>query len=205
MEKFRNKYRIEPNRSKSQNYSDPGHYFITICINNMRCIFGNVLDNTMQLSVYGEIVNNEIKNSPKYHKRIALDSHIVMPNHVHFIVSLGDYDYDNGVSDIGETTFVGITNDVEKIHEFSLHEFSLPNTDIKQYRKLRRKMIIPKLVGKFQMITSKQINKLRDTPGMKNWQSNYHDHVIRDNISYQRIRNYIISNPMNWDKDIFYG
>ncbi len=63
-------------------------------------------------------------------------------------------------------------------------------------------MVIPKLVGKFQMITSKQINILRNTPGLKNWQPNYHDRVIRDNVEYQTIHNYILSNPMNWDRDM---
>lgn len=29
------------------------------------------------------------------------------------------------------------------------------------------------------------------------WQSRFHDHIIRDNGSYERIRNYIINNPFN--------
>ncbi|WP_258098375.1 transposase [Marinoscillum pacificum] len=33
------------------------------------------------------------------------------------------------------------------------------------------------------------------------WQSRFHDHIIRDEASYQRISNYIIQNPMNWEKD----
>ena len=30
------------------------------------------------------------------------------------------------------------------------------------------------------------------------WQSRFHDHIIRDDASYQRISNYIIQNPANW-------
>ncbi|MFW5851506.1 MAG: hypothetical protein ACOCWB_04725 [Bacteroidota bacterium] len=66
-------------------------------------------------------------------------------------------------------------------------------------------MIIPKLVGKFQMQTSKQINIVRSTPGRKNWQADYYDHVIRDRESYYRIKQYIINNPKNWNKDRFCG
>jgi putative transposase len=35
------------------------------------------------------------------------------------------------------------------------------------------------------------------------FQPNYHDHIIRDNIEYQRIKRYIINNPLNWGKDTF--
>jgi len=31
------------------------------------------------------------------------------------------------------------------------------------------------------------------------WQSRFHDHIIRNNESYNRIRNYIIDNPKHWN------
>jgi hypothetical protein len=37
----------------------------------------------------------------------------------------------------------------------------------------------------------------------KNWQPDYHDHVIRDDQSYLRIKIYIRNNPENWDDDKF--
>ena len=33
------------------------------------------------------------------------------------------------------------------------------------------------------------------------WQSRYHDHIIRNDKSFERICNYILSNPENWDED----
>lgn len=59
-------------------------------------------------------------------------------------------------------------------------------------------MIIPKILGKLQMQTSKQINIIRNTPGKQNWQSDYHDHIVRNNAELQRIKKYIIENPINW-------
>jgi hypothetical protein len=35
------------------------------------------------------------------------------------------------------------------------------------------------------------------------WQSRFHDHIIRDNESFQRIQTYIANNPLNWNKDKF--
>ena len=38
----------------------------------------------------------------------------------------------------------------------------------------------------------------------KFWQSNYHDHIIRNEEDYWRIKNYIRDNPKNWtDDDLF--
>jgi putative transposase len=36
------------------------------------------------------------------------------------------------------------------------------------------------------------------------WQSRFHDHIIRDAGSFERIRNYIINNPQKWIEDKFY-
>jgi REP element-mobilizing transposase RayT len=33
------------------------------------------------------------------------------------------------------------------------------------------------------------------------FQSNYHDHIIRNDVSFQRIKNYIINNPLKWNND----
>ena len=210
-EKFKNKYRIASNRWQYWDYSAPGSYFITICIPKREHILGSIIDDQMQLSTYGEIVENEFQNLATYHPRASVDAYIVMPNHVHCLVSLDDW------AD-GRT-------DVEKIHEFSLpksiqsqpsigttippwwHDLRHQPTveQVKQYRRMRRKMLIPKMMGKFQMLTSKQMNLLRGTPGHKNWQANYHDHVVRNEASWQRIKNYILSNPDNWADDTFYS
>ena len=60
------------------------------------------------------------------------------------------------------------------------------------------------ITGKSQMQTSKQINIINITPGNKNWQNNYNDHVIRNDTEYKRIKQYIKNNPLNWKDDKFY-
>lgn len=199
MTKFKNKYRIESNRWQYWDYSAPGRYFITICIQHRKCILGRVTNGEMELSPLGEMVKTEIEKIPQYHPRALLDEWVIMPNHIHLLIELGAYDYANGVT-------------VEKIHEFSLPSpvpspvpSPMPPGDnyIKQYRKMRRRMVIPKIIGRLQMQSSKQINIRQNTPGRKNWQPNYHDHVIRNQTSYLRIKNYIINNPKKWDEDTF--
>ena len=36
------------------------------------------------------------------------------------------------------------------------------------------------------------------------WQRNYHEHIIRNEQSYQTISDYIINNPAKWADDKFY-
>ncbi|MFA6787188.1 MAG: hypothetical protein WCR58_08210, partial [Bacteroidales bacterium] len=37
------------------------------------------------------------------------------------------------------------------------------------------------------------------------WQSRFHDHIIRNEVEYQHIANYIINNPNNWTNDKFFN
>ena len=192
MTKYRLKYKNEPNRLGNWNYSAPGRYYITMCTQDREHLFGKIENGEMILSEYGEIVRSELLKMPEYHKRVILDEWIIMPDHIHLLIELGAMDFDNGISFVGETDVVG------QIHEFVLPlQSDVPNDQIKQYRAARRRMIIPKILGKFQMITSKHINISRNTSGKTNWQHDYYDHVIRNNESYFRIKQYIIDNPKN--------
>ena len=38
----------------------------------------------------------------------------------------------------------------------------------------------------------------------KLWQKSYHDHIIRNEADYQKIWNYIDTNPAKWQEDCFY-
>lgn len=206
MAKFQNKYRIESNRWQRWDYSVPGRYFLTICIANRKCILGDIKDGIMNLSSAGKIVESEIKNIPSYHPHIILDEWIVMPNHIHLLIEITDY-MDNTVvmddaDDVDDTSDTSGTS-VNQIHEFDLLRAQPRAQPHNQYRAQRRKMTIPLILGKLKMTTSKQINILNNTPQYKNWQRDYHDHVIRDYQAYNRIKNYIQNNPKKWEEDTF--
>jgi putative transposase len=53
----------------------------------------------------------------------------------------------------------------------------------------------------FKSVTTKRINDSRQTPGTPVWQRNYYEHVIRNEDSLHRIREYIATNPQRWDSD----
>jgi REP element-mobilizing transposase RayT len=62
-------------------------------------------------------------------------------------------------------------------------------------------MLLPKIIGRFKMNSSKQINAIRDTPGQSVWQRNYYEHIIRNERSLHKISEYIRTNPEKWTGD----
>lgn len=46
--------------------------------------------------------------------------------------------------------------------------------------------------------------KLKDYIPHPIWQRNYYEHIIRDEHSYQMIWDYVVNNPLLWEKDCFY-
>jgi len=81
-ELFKNKYRIEPARLKYYDYSQTGWYFITICTNNRELFFENSKIKDITQRFYLEI--------PKHFENVRLDKWIIMPNHLHGIIIIGN-------------------------------------------------------------------------------------------------------------------
>ena len=47
--------------------------------------------------------------------------------------------------------------------------------------------------------------KIHNTDNKKIWQRSYHDHIIRGENDYQKIWEYIDTNPLKWELDCFYN
>lgn len=63
------KKKQKPRRSirlQSYDYSSPGEYFVTICIQDRRCLFGDVVDGEMRLNRLGRIAQNEWINTESH-------------------------------------------------------------------------------------------------------------------------------------------
>jgi putative transposase len=77
-------------RLRDYDYAQAGAYFITICVHDRRCLFGDVVDGEMRLNELGLIVTECWGDLPNHYPHIELDIFVVMPNHVHGIVILKD-------------------------------------------------------------------------------------------------------------------
>jgi REP element-mobilizing transposase RayT len=78
-------------RLPGYDYSRAGAYFVTACIHNRAMLLGEVIDGDVRLNEMGTIVQQTWDDLPTHYRGITLDGFIVMPNHVHGIIILGDY------------------------------------------------------------------------------------------------------------------
>jgi len=92
----------KPTRLKNYNYSNNGCYFVTVCSKNRENIFGKINntcvgadgcrpDNNMKLNEFVLIINEELKNTQNIRNEIEIDSYIIMPNHIHFIININNF------------------------------------------------------------------------------------------------------------------
>jgi putative transposase len=74
-----------PLRLTGYDYSQPGMYFITICVKGKACLLGEMSGSEMQRNQLGDIVKTCWHEIPAPYPTVNLDAFIVMPNHIHGI------------------------------------------------------------------------------------------------------------------------
>ena len=74
------------NRLKGYDYSQTGYYFVTVCVQNKLCRFGDIVGEQMRLNETGRVVAESWKWLEKRYENVGLDECVVMPNHVHGIL-----------------------------------------------------------------------------------------------------------------------
>lgn len=68
-------------------------------------------------------------------------------------------------------------------------------------RPYSRQPNLGQIVAFYKYQTAKQINVLEGSAGLTFWQRNYYDHIIRNELEWQKIWDYIQTNPLQWRED----
>ncbi len=158
-------------RLRDYDYREPGVYFFTICVQDHHCIFGKIVNQKMVLYPAGRIVWQCWRDLPRHFPEIQLDQFVVMPNHIHGVIVL--HKKSNGRAGLRPAPTTGCDGCA-----------SLAN-----------------LIGALKSFSSRQINKARGTLGIKVWQRNYFERVVRSGKELSAIQNYINENPSRWEWD----
>ncbi len=173
-----------------------GAYFVTICVQNRACVFGDVVNGEMQLNTWGTIVADYWRNLPRHFPTITLGPFVAMPNHVHFIISLNP-----PVVSVGaqincastEMDCVGAQSNCASTDTETASPIGKPFTVDKQ------RPTLGQVVRAFKAATAHLIRQAGN--GDFAWQRNYYEHIIRNEAEFYRIAQYIHSNPANWVSD----
>jgi putative transposase len=170
-------------RLKGYDYHNAGAYFVTICTKNREYVLDNPIVN--------EIINAVWQALPSWFPTIELDEFVVMPNHVHFILWITDPAVGMFLADIpGRGRLDGSKS----------HPYKIPTPT-----KINFVPALGDVVGAFKSLVFKiyldWIKANDPTRRAKFWQDNYYEHIIRNDVELNAIRQYIIDNPVNWNKD----
>jgi putative transposase len=197
MDKFQNKYRIASARVQWWDYGWNGAYFITICTQNREHFFGKIVDSKFIPSQIGQLAKTIWREIPNKFQYVELGDFVVMPNHIHGILILdkpdgdtnrGTNDTNRDTNDNNRGTNVEQNQNQTKTGGFAGNKNPMFNDNISRinrWYKGRCSFEIKKINADFA------------------WQPRFHDHIIRNDAEYQRISDYIINNPKNWDGDKF--
>jgi REP element-mobilizing transposase RayT len=135
-------------------------------------------------SLHGKLAEQYWNEIPKQFPFVELDAFVVMPNHIHGILIINKNITNLANNDLGlqitkndKGGFAGEKNPM-------LHEN------------------ISRIIRWYKGRCSFEIHKYDKE---FSWQSNYYEHVIRNEDSFQRISEYIINNPLKWIEDKFYN
>jgi REP-associated tyrosine transposase len=168
------KHHRRSTRLKWFDYRSAGAYFVTICTQHRKCLFGTIEDNEQRLNEAGRLVERQWSELPLRFPNVGIDAFVAMPNHIHGILLVGAQFIAPLDNPEGEFT---------PRHEGAINRAPTLGEILRFYKASSTRMIRQKVNPEFA------------------WQRNYYEHIIRDEESHNRIRNYILENPMRWTVD----
>jgi putative transposase len=155
---------------------------VTIVTRNRLCLFGDISDGEMVLSDTGRIAEVSWVGLSSRFPTVPLDSFVVMPNHIHGIITVG-------------AQFIAPDS-----AQF-IAPASVPHNQagIAQDGAVNRAPTLGEIIRTYKAALTRMI---RQTVNLEfAWQRNYYEHVVRSEESLNRIRQYILENPARWAID----
>ncbi|MEY8765360.1 MULTISPECIES: transposase [Francisella] len=204
-------------RLKYYDYSSNGAYFVTICVNNRECLFGDIIDGQMCLNDAGLMIDEIYRDLENKFTNIQCGKYVVMPNHFHCVIHI--------CNDIKSNVGVNLCVDPNNKHNPIMGEHAIQKkADIESASTNNHVGANPcgcpnegstqdttpttlsDIIGAFKSLTTNAyINGVKTKnwqPFDKRlWQRNYYEHIIRNEKSYNEIIKYIQLNPLKWELD----
>ena len=174
------RFKRRSTRLGGYNYSEPGAYFVTVCVRDRKCLLGEVKNGTTRLNQSGKIVLNIWNELPGRFPFVEIDEFVVMPNHIHGIIVL--------IDDVGAPFMAPGEN----------KSILLPQGESERGA-INRAPTLGNVVRAFKGASTRLVR----ASGLSqfSWQRNYYEHVIRNESELFQTRQYIQENPLKWDLD----
>lgn len=181
-------------RLKGFDYSSNRLYFVTNCVKNNVCFFGDI---TVEFK-HDSSPKDEIRVSNQSDE-IVLKTKSNTVEKVQLVLNEFGKCVENQILWLQEQypyviihEYVVMPNHFHFILEIDSLEVA-PSTKIKS---------LSSLMGVLKSLTTRKIRELGGNDF--EWHRSFHDHIIRNGLEYERIKNYIRKNPKKWIEDRFY-
>lgn len=188
-DKYKNKYRIPSARLQNWDYGTNAPYFVTICTAHREHYFGEIVDTQFIATQLGNIAQQIWIDIPKQFPYTQLGAFVIMPNHVHGIIIINKLDN-------AKPIIVPIVNPETVTETVPMAGGVTGNKNPMLNDNLSR------IIRWYKGRVTFESHKIHADFA---WQSRFHDHIIRNDKSYQTITNYINTNVLNWGKDKFHN
>jgi REP element-mobilizing transposase RayT len=180
------------NRLTGYDYCQDGWYFITICAKNREHFFGKIINDKMRLSPIGAVTQKCWQEIPKHFPNVNLDEFIIMPNHIHGIINI----VGNNAGNNNYCSLQRRNNNHGGEQKCREQIFLFPTAAVWQTKWARS---VSSVVRGFKIGVTKWCRQNNYQYFV--WQKSFYDHIIRNEKSLNKIREYIINNPLKWDLD----
>ena len=157
---------------------------MTICTKDHACLLGEIEDAEMVLNDAGRIASDCLCAVEQHFRTVELDAFVVMPNHVHAIIVIIDA---RGSLECAPVVRVGAQ------HAAPPQPASSPPTVTPAS--------LAAVVRSYKSAVTRQVRQQSGASGIQVWQRNYYEHIVRNEDSLNRIRQYIADNPARWEFD----
>ena len=207
------------NRLIGFDYATTALYFVTSCVHDRICCFGEIVNHEMICNDDGKIAEMQWEWLQQQYPYIKSHGFVVMPNHIHAVLeinpdlmgivgtgrdlSVDDNEYVESNDSIGSNIRTGRDLSVDD------NEYVKSNDSIGSYIRTGRDLSLPvkikslsELMGAYKTTSSKKIHLAGNH--VFQWQRSFHDHIVRNEESYNHITDYIATNPEHWEEDTFH-
>ena len=199
-------------RLKGYDYTQFGQYFITICVKDKKCSFGYIQHGRLYLNEIGLKAEQNWLAIPQHYSLAVLHAYVIMPNHIHGVIEIQSNAPDNDDTRHGNGDPENcLQNDAGTRHGVSLQVMSSADIDPIRHGLFHQKFgssrkfaqCIPGSVSTIINQYKSSVKRWCNQNGHETfqWQSRFHDYVIRSDDEYRRISRYIENNIAQWNKN----
>ena len=192
--------RRRPIRMTGFDYSLPGAYFVTICTQGRKPVFGGIKEGQMLRNEFGEIAFSAWTHLPQHYPYVELDEFVVMPDHFHGIIVIHEDIVVPGIESAQWTEPQFTVGAGLKPAPTRNGQPKLSKTDSLPQNTKNVRHGLPEIVRGFKTFSARRINEIRGIHSPL-WQRGYYDHIIRGEDELAKIRLYIGDNPLNRDEN----